>query len=157
MQPQHHGLFRVKHSKNLLNIETAERKILIVFGYYVILAVFSLITFTITTRNVDELSSELLKYFLCERSAPDTPCSREEFEKLSQPVLTSIVYVLLGLFPLVNLSFIVNIREVKQKLEHCLSTIHSQQTTSVGSGNDTPSAGTALSPLPVKRAQDYCE
>ena len=147
---QQHCLFRVKQSKNLFKIETAEKKILIVFCYYVILVIFTLISFTIATRNADQFSEELEKYFVCELIGPSTPCPRQGFERLTQPEMTSIAYILLGLFPLANLVFVVNVREVKEKFDQCLPKIHrrtpiDQQTTSVASTSDPLSSGTVIS------------
>ena len=150
---QQHGLFRVKQSKSPFKIGTAERKILIVFCYYVVLLVMTLISFTISTRNADQVSVELITYFLCERNSLSSSqsCTREGFERLTQPVLTSISYILLGIFPLISLTFVINIQEVKEKMEQCLPKFRHrapQQSTSVASSSDPPSStGTAISLL----------
>ena len=128
---QQHGLFKVKQSKNPFKIGTAERKILIGFCYYVLAAIISLIAFTISTRNGDQYANEVLKYFLCERSNPSEPCSRDGYEALSYPVLTSLSYILLGLFPVINLTYVINFQELKEKSSDwviCLRLRKGQQT-----------------------------
>ena len=116
---QRHGLLRnnsFKSSlKNSFKIGTAERKLLIVFCYYVLLASVSLMAFTISTRNLTRLSQLVGEYFSCEINGHDAsnPCSRSEFEALSNAGLAGSAYILLGLFPIVNLLYAVNIQELK--------------------------------------------
>ena len=109
--PQQHGLFRIKRSKGL---DTAERKILIIFCYYVILGVIALTTFTLSTKNSESVANGIVGYFGCESSGPQTPCDRSGFEPQLNPVLDCLSYILLGLFPAVNLVFAVNVKELKQ-------------------------------------------
>ena len=58
-------------------------------------------------------------YWQCEIAGvdPENSCDklRDVFEALTYPGLTSISYFLLGIFPAVNLTFAVNIEEIKQK------------------------------------------
>ena len=116
--PQHQGLFRIKLSKGPFKIDTAERKILIVFCYYVILGVIALTTFTINTKNSDRTTKEIVEYFGCESLGPEEPCDRSGFEAQLHPVLDCLSYMLLGLFPAVNLIFAVNVKELKQWYSH---------------------------------------
>ena len=114
---QQHGLFKANKpdSKNRFKIGTAERKVLIVFCYYVILAVVALTTFTISTRNGDLTARRIFEYFTCEQNGhdPDEPCSRSNFEELTNPAWTTLSYMLLGMFPIVNLIYAVNVEELK--------------------------------------------
>ena len=111
---QQHGLFRAKQSKNPFKVGTAERKLLIIFCYYVVLGVIALTTFTVTTRNVELFTEELGQYFLCEAVGPEDPCDRSGFEELTHPELVAVSYVLLGIFPVFNVVFAVNVNELKQ-------------------------------------------
>lgn len=116
---QRHGLLRdnsYKTSvKNSFKIGTAERKLLIVFCYYVLLASVSLTAFTISTRNLAHFAELLGDYFSCEIGGHNSsnPCSRSEFEALSNAGLAGSAYILLGLFPIVNLLYAVNVQELK--------------------------------------------
>ena len=125
-QLQHHGLFRVKQlSKKQFKISMAERKILIIFCYYVLLVVIALIAFSATTRNGVQFAAALADYWLCELTGvdPENPCDelRASLQRLSFPVLTSFAYILLGIIPAVHLVFAVNISELKQKFKTCSS------------------------------------
>ena len=74
----------------------------------------ALTTFTVTTRNVERFAKEVGLYFLCEAVGPEDPCDRNRFEELLHPELTAISFILLGLFPAVNLVFVINVNELKQ-------------------------------------------
>ena len=63
------GLFLTKQLKGRSNnagTATAERKILIVFVYYVLLAAISLLTFSLSIKSTDQFIDEVLKHFKCE-------------------------------------------------------------------------------------------
>ena len=109
----------MKLSKHPFKVGAAERKILIIFCYYVLLGVIALTTFTLTTRNGALAADAVADYWQCEIAGvdPENPCDRlrDSFEALTYPRLTSISYFLLGIFPAVNLIFVVNIAEIKQK------------------------------------------
>ena len=111
---QQHGLFRTKQTKTSSKFGMAEKKILVILCYYVILGAVALTTFTITIGSVERLTNELEQYFLCEAVGPEDPCDRSEFEKLTHPELIGLSYVLLGLLPAVNLFFVINVNELKQ-------------------------------------------
>ena len=93
---------------------------MIVFFYYVVLAVEALTTFTIATRDSPLFAENLLNFFSCEQRGhnPDRPCTRD-FEKYNLPVLTTLAYILLGVFPVVNLIYAVNIQELKALCTKC--------------------------------------
>ena len=103
----------------------AERKIVIIFCYYVLLVVIALIAFSATTRNGVRFAAALADYWRCELTGvdPENPCDelRASLEGLSFPVLTSCSYILLGISPAVHLVFAVNISELKQKFKICSS------------------------------------
>ena len=96
-------------------MKTVERKILVILCYYILLGAIALTSYTFSTRSVDEFTKGVSRYFLCESPGmdPDNPCDRSGFENLSYPILTLFGYILLGLFPAVNLIFAVDIRELK--------------------------------------------
>ena len=109
----------MKLSKHPFKVGAAERKILIIFCYYVLLGVIALTTFTVTTRNGALFGDAVTDYWQCEITGldPENSCDRlrDSFEALTYPGLTSVSYILLGIFPAVNLIFAVNVKEIKQK------------------------------------------
>ena len=101
----------------LLKIGTPEKKILISLCYYVVTNVFSQVSFTLATRNSEAFADQLLKYFICEQAGhdPSAPCDRSNFEQLAYPGVTSVAYALLSLIPVVNLTYAVNVAELRAK------------------------------------------
>ncbi len=97
-------------------IGAAERKILIILCYYIVLGVFTLATFTHGVRRSDKRANEYGKYFLCESTGidPDNPESCELGNSEDISILLMCSNVLLGLLPAVNLIYAVNGRELKQ-------------------------------------------
>ena len=114
-QLQQHGLLRVKMSKHPLQISTSERKILIVLCYYILLSVVALTGVTFPLRNAELLANALTEYWQCETAGVAPLCNRlrASFEELTNPGIITVSYVLLWIFPAVNLIFAVNISELK--------------------------------------------
>ena len=77
----------------------------------------ALTSFTIITRNSELFVEELLKYFACEGRGndPNNPCDRNTFRQLTYPWLTAVSYMLLYMLPAVNLVYVLNIKELKEK------------------------------------------
>lgn len=146
---QQHGLFVNKYSKSPLKIGTAERKLLIVFCYYVLLAVIALTAFTLSTKNLSQSVKFILKHFDCERDGHNTsnPCSRSEFEELNNAALTTFSYILLGLFPIVNLVYAVNIQELKV---YC-QCFRKKATSKFSNSNDVSTLNSAVNSSTLKR------
>ena len=115
---QQHGFFS---QNKAIKIGTAEKKILMALSYYVLVTVFSLMSFTLTTRNSGPFVMQLQAYFACEGRGrdPDNPCDRNNFQQLAYPGVATTSNVLLGLFPAVNLLYVLNIRELKDKCIMC--------------------------------------
>ena len=114
---QQHGLFKARQSRNPYKIGTAERKLLIVFVYYVVLAVIALTTFTLTSQDRERFTSALLYYFECESKGvdPNNPCDPNIYMKLEHVALGSLSYILLGLFPMVNLIFVISVQYLQKR------------------------------------------
>lgn len=121
---QHRGLFKASVTESLAKskIETAERKLLFVFVYYVFVIVFILLGFSLRVKGRETFLREVMCYFECESRGvdPDNPCDKSGYESDFQLVMTAIAYVLLGVFPLANFIFIVNIRQSKKHMERWL-------------------------------------
>ena len=85
------------------------------------MGVVALSAFTVTTRNSRKFADAIAEYWRCETAGvnPENSCDRlrDLFQPLANPGLTSASYILLGIFPAVNLVFAVNVREIKQKFK----------------------------------------
>ena len=114
---QEYVLLKARKSKDVFQIGTAERKILIAFCYYILLAAVALTSFTVELRNSELFVEELLNYFACEGKGndPNNPCDRNTFRQLAIPWLTVVSLVLIFLLPAVNLVYVLNIKELKEK------------------------------------------
>ena len=77
----------------------------------------ALTAFTIATRNSEPFAEQLLNYFACEGKGndPNNPCDRNTFRQLTIPWLSVIAFILLFLLPAVNLVYVLNIKELKEK------------------------------------------
>lgn len=129
-------------------IGTAERKILIVFVYYVILAVIALLAFLMTIRDEEKFIHELGIYFVCERKGhdPDNPCDTSGYTKVLHVGLTTLSFILLGLFPMVNFMFVISVRELKRYLEKkfpFLLKLPKRKGAKIVQISDTPSSSTS--------------
>lgn len=124
VSPQQYGLLKVKKTTRFLTaIGKPERKLLIALSYYVILTAFVLTSFTLSVRNIEPFAAELLRHFTCEQRGqnPENPmlCDRQRFRRLAYPEVTAAAFVLLGLFPVVNLVYVLNVKELKEKWKAC--------------------------------------
>ena len=81
----------------------------------------ALTSFTISTRNSEIISEELLNYFVCEGRGndPNNPCDRNTFSQYLIPELTTISLVLIEIFPVINLVYVLSIKELKEKFKSC--------------------------------------
>ncbi len=115
---QQHGLFQARHSKNPHKTGTAERKILIVFVYYVLLAVFAVLGFSLANRDAERFITEVIRYFQCERKGvdPDNPCDTSGYENIPNIYIALLSYVLIGMYPLINFLYVIDVQELKQHL-----------------------------------------
>ena len=102
-------------------IGTAERKILIVICYCIMLVMVVMTGYIIVSRNEEVVMAAIKEYWQCEAIGidPDRPCieMRASFEELTYPGLNILAYLIFGLSPAINLIFVVNIKELKKKLK----------------------------------------
>ena len=123
--------------------------------YYIILAAIDLIAFSITSTLLERLQNAIRDNWLCEavRTDPNQSCPRE-FESIRlTEAFSFITYCLLGLFPLVNLLFAVNIQEVKEKFKRWCTTYDSRSRTA-----STSLGATAIPdspPFSLRRNKSY--
>ena len=120
----HHILQREQRSKSSRKLGTAEKKVLIVFLYYVLLGIVALASFGINIRTVNAFVSALSAYFACESTTPgNCESSRNTALQNTFPGLTNTTYILLALFPLVNLVYAFNFNELKEILHKWFNVI----------------------------------
>ena len=96
--------------KSPITIGAAERKILIVFLYYILLGVFTFTSFTLFTKHTDEDTTATIEYFECEKNGRNNTCS---YDVQQTPYVSFITFLLIGLFPGINLVFAVNVQDFK--------------------------------------------
>lgn len=107
--------------------KAVEVRVLIILCYFILLGVSALTTFSVSSQNIQHFTRELISYFLCESTGITNGkllCDRMAFEQFSNPIPTALSFLLLGLYPVVNLIYVVHIQELKQKgkkLTHKLS------------------------------------
>jgi hypothetical protein len=92
--------------------------------YYVLLTAISLLSFSLSIRHREPFITKVLEYFNCERHGvdPDNHCDEyiTSYLKHRQVALISISHILLGLYPIVNFIYVVNIRELKEHVKQWL-------------------------------------
>ena len=100
----------IRNQERRFEFTTAEKKLLVVLVYIVVLTAVALTTYTVSTKNLPRHVAAIREYFICEQGGhdPDNACSRSEFEGLNDFFLTTLSYFLLGLLPVVNLVYAQN-------------------------------------------------
>ena len=106
---------RNKTSSSPFTFGTTEKKLLIIFLYYLVAAVVNLTVLTLFTRNTLAIAKNIQNYFLCERGSfnPSNPCSLPN-GIYNYPFGSSLGHILLSLLPIVNLIYAININELKE-------------------------------------------
>ncbi len=109
---------KANENVGIFKFGAAEKKLILVFCYYIILSSIALTAFTLSTRNAPFIVRNIGLYFLCEQSGHDPahPCIRDHHQ-YSYQYLSTLSYVLLSLFPVVNLIFTINLKELKDFLK----------------------------------------
>ena len=111
---QHNTSFQ---TQTQTSIGTAERKILLVFVYYILVGVFVLTGFTLEISIADEKRTATVEYFQCEANGRNNNCP---YDPPHYPVIMLIANILLGLFPAIILVFAVNVNEVRAVSKHTI-------------------------------------
>lgn len=118
-------------NKYSFGLSAAEKKIILIFLYYIVLASTDLTAFTIGISFVEQYRSAINDHFICEsvRTNLTATCPEDFHSFRTAESLSIITYCLLGLFPIVNLLFAVNVQEVKNKLNRWCSRVNSRSRT----------------------------
>ena len=112
-------IYRKVYGFKLRRSKGAEVRILIVFCYYTIVGTSTLTAFSVISHKLQEFSNALDAYFLCERGGIGNKCDRSGFESLTNPTLQTIAFILVGIYPAINLVYVIHIadlRNLKQKI-----------------------------------------
>ena len=106
---QRHISQRVQQSKNHAPLGSVEKKILIVFCYYLLLGIMSLASIQLNATTNKSLVKSIALYFGCESTAQQN-CDtyRTDALKFTYHEVTDAAYVLVALFPLMNLVYAFN-------------------------------------------------
>lgn len=83
------------------------------FCYYAILGIIGVTGFNASSLELRNFSSELDAYFLCEREGTGQICDRSGFESLTDPALQTIAFILVGIYPAINLVYVIHIADLK--------------------------------------------
>ena len=89
-------------------LSTAETKIILVLCYYALFGIVALSYFAVESSKQDDLFLAIQQYFVCEAVGSGMECDRSGFETYNYHFLTILVYMMLGLIPAVNLTFVIN-------------------------------------------------
>ena len=76
--------------------------------YYALFGLVALSDFAVEIANQEDQFQAIQQYFVCEAVGSGMECDRSEFEKFDYHGLTVLVYLMLGLVPTVNLTFVIN-------------------------------------------------
>ncbi len=103
----------------MFSSSTVEKKLLIVFVYYIFMQVIVFIYFSQTQQARPSLVREISLYFSCERSGydPNSPCDRSGFEALISPPLQVLAFAMALLVPIITFVFVVDCNMFKQKVK----------------------------------------
>ena len=104
----------------LFNFGTAEKKLLIVFCYFILMTVITIASSTLLVKKNSELLGSIQKYFTCEQGGhnPNNPCSRSDIDNMLYP-LDTLGFMMFSLFPVITLLYVINIQELKEFWRKC--------------------------------------
>ena len=90
---------------------------MIVLVYFLIIALYSLPNFSVSALAGTTFKERLNTYFECESQGiqPGRTCERN-FNRFTGEIVNAVTIILYALYPVVNLLFIINFYEIKQRL-----------------------------------------
>ena len=105
-----------RKNKGSVSFGSTEKKLLVIFIYFELLAGIALVIFTLNVRFVNVVVRSIQEYFLCEQRGhdPENPCSRFEIIRYGFPWISAVSYTIIAAYPIVNLIYAVNIKRVKE-------------------------------------------
>lgn len=90
-------------------------KLFIILSYYVIFGVVGLTSYSAGLSARKEREEDLIEYFACEARGSGNSCSKSEVSQLDIESLVIVSFILTGLYPVVNLIYVIQVTELKQK------------------------------------------
>ena len=147
--------YRENSKSYLFGLSTAEKKIILIFLYYIVLSSNNLISYTISSSFLNLFHDAITDNFLCEsvRTDPNTTCPEEFHNYRATEALSIVTFCLLGLFPLVNLLFAINVEEIRVKFKRwfCNKKSSRSRTASTSIQNTPPDSP----PFSLRRNKSY--
>jgi len=113
---QQHIQKKISKSTTTLQIGKVSTKLIIVLIYYIVLVSVTLSSLTVSLRNFDTLKEAMIRYFSCEVMGQNEQCSLNDIHSLSHPFLLASSYIFICLFPVFQLIYVINIKEIKDGL-----------------------------------------
>ncbi|ORU95080.1 MAG: hypothetical protein A6F71_10475 [Cycloclasticus sp. symbiont of Poecilosclerida sp. M] len=112
---QQHILYKASQLKHLFSFNVTERKLLIVFWFFVVSTVINLTAFSEFARKSDIFEAELNQYFSCELGGhnPANPCDRERVERVLSEIPIVLAYLFHGTLPVANLMFVISFQGLR--------------------------------------------
>ena len=104
--------------KGAWKISTAKMKITLVLCYYALFGLVALSYFSVESAYQEEQFQAIQQYFFCEAVGSGTECDRSGFGNFGYHGLNILVYLMLGLIPAVNLTFVINWTAAKKSCKH---------------------------------------
>ena len=99
-----------------ISFSPAERKIFIVFVYYLGSGALQLTTFSIATKHINHDIDAIASYFSCQRSGYDSACS---LEIAQNPVWALLALIVLLLLPAINFVYAIRGDDFKRFCNLC--------------------------------------
>ena len=109
---QQHILYKASQLKHPFSFNDTERKLLIVFWFFVVSTVINLTAFSEFARKSDIIGARLNKYLFCELRGhnPANPC---DLEMVVSEVLIILAYFFHGTLPVANLVFVISFQGLR--------------------------------------------
>ena len=127
---QYQGVLRT-HSVGQLKITSTERRLVFTFCYYVIMGIFILVFVNVILDNWHRSIITYERYFICQYNPQlSLECGDllMKADKYTFPVPFTIVSVMVGAIPAVNLAFVINLKWIKIKVFQFIHIIHDLKT-----------------------------
>ena len=106
-----------------MNLSIPEVKVLLLLSYFIVVGIFSLVTFSVVLVNREPFLDDLFRYFICELTGDSPLCEniQEEFESHLHPGLYNTTFVLLALLTWVHLLYAIKLQDIKTSVQRILS------------------------------------
>ena len=97
-------------------------KLVVIIAAYIILAIFLLVDFEIHYLHAPPREEAVQRYLWCAALGNvSNECSREMMESYTNPYTDSIGHLVFMLIPIVGLIFVINCKQIKEKVSLRLS------------------------------------